>query len=197
LDRVGELDKRLVGLDRRSRRRQLKLKPRIDVGGSNSFRKDWSMIQATANGFRQNIARALGGAAAVLFFAAVIIHAKVADAAHDGRGFHGSGGGFHGGGSHPGSRHLRGGFGGIYVPYWWGYGYPYYNYGYYGDYADHRYYGYDPGSSYYGNYPDYGYGSRPNARHLVLLLRPSRLLSLCDTVQDRVAVGSGELNVCG
>ena len=102
------------------------------------------MNQATANGFRQNIARALGDAAAVLFFAAVFIHPKVADAAHDARGFHGSGGGFHGGGSHPGSRHLRGGFGGIYVPYWWSYGYPYYNYGYYGDYADHRYYGYDP-----------------------------------------------------
>ena len=33
-----------------------------------------------------------------------------------------------------------------------------------GDYADHRYYGYDPGASYYGNYPDYGYGSHPNAR---------------------------------
>jgi hypothetical protein len=122
------------------------------------------MNQATDNGSRQTIGRALGGAAVVLFFAAAIIHPKVADAAHDGRGFHGSGGGFHGGGSHPGSRHFRGGFGGIYAPYWWGYGYPYYNYGYYGDYADHRYYGYDPGSSYYGNYPDYGYGSHPNSR---------------------------------
>jgi hypothetical protein len=122
------------------------------------------MNQATDNGSRQTIGRALGGAAAILFFAVAIIHRKVADAAHDGRGFHGSGGGFHGGGSHPGSRRSRGGFGGIYAPFWWGYGYPYYNYGYYGDYADHRYYGYDPGASYYGNYPDYGYGSHPNAR---------------------------------
>ena len=32
------------------------------------------------------------------------------------------------------------------------------------DNADRRYYGYDPGASYYGNYPDYGYGSHPNAR---------------------------------
>src|ERR1700738_1922317 len=32
LDGVGELDKLLIGLDRRPRRRQLKLKPGIDVG---------------------------------------------------------------------------------------------------------------------------------------------------------------------
>ena len=121
------------------------------------------MNQATDNGSRQTIGRALGGAAAVLFFAAAIIHPKVADAdaAHDGRGFHGSGGGFHGGGSHPGSRHSRGGFGVIYAPFWWGYGYPYYNNG---DYADHQYYGYDPGSSYYGNHSDYGHRSQSNAR---------------------------------
>ena len=41
------------------------------------------------------------------------------------------------------------GFGGIYPPFWWGYGYPFYPFYDYGD---------------YGNYPDYGYGSQPNAR---------------------------------
>ena len=120
------------------------------------------MNQPTENDSRQTIGRAFGAAAATLFFAVAIIHPKVADAAQDGRGFHG-GGGFHGG-SHPGSRHFRGGFGVIYAPYWWGYGYPSYNYGYYGDYADHRYYGYDSGSSYYGNYPDKGYGAHPTGR---------------------------------
>jgi hypothetical protein len=30
---------------------------------------------------------------------------------------------------------------------------------------------------------------------MVLLLRSRRLLSVCDTIQDRVAVGSGELEV--
>jgi len=156
------------------------------------------MNQATANGFRQNIARALGDAAAVLFFADVFIHPKVADAAHDARGFHGSGGGFHGGGSHPGSRHLRGGFGGIYVPYWWSYGYPYYNYGYYGDYADHRYYGYDPRLQLLRQLSRLWLRLAPlRPADLVLLLRTRRLLSLCNTVQDRVAVCSGELKVCG
>ena len=133
------------------------------------------MNQAIDNGSRQTIGRALGSAAAVLFFAAAIIHPKVADAAHDGRGFHGNGGGFHGGGSHHGFRHFRGGFGGIYAPYWWGYGYPYPYYGYHDDYPDRRYYGYDPSSSYYGNSPSYdpgssyygnhsGYGSQPRSR---------------------------------
>ena len=55
------------------------------------------MNQATANGFLRNITRDLGGAAAVLFFADVFIHPKVADAAHDGRGFRGNGSGFHSG----------------------------------------------------------------------------------------------------
>jgi hypothetical protein len=126
--------------------------------------EDWSMNQATDNGSWQTIGSALGSGAAILFLAAAIIHPKVADAAHDGRGIHGGGGGFHARGPHPGSRHFHSGFVGIYAPYWWGYGYPYYNYGYYGDNADRRYYGYDPGASYYGNYPDYGYGSHPNAR---------------------------------
>src|SRR5437016_4114086 len=36
------------------------------------------------------------------------------------------GGGVHGGGSHPGSSHFRGGFVGVYAPYWWGYGFPYF-----------------------------------------------------------------------
>jgi len=43
-----------------------------------------------------------------------------------------------------------GGFGGIYAPYWWDYGYPYYDYGYYPDYGN-----------YYGQ-PYYNYG-QPNA----------------------------------
>jgi hypothetical protein len=122
------------------------------------------MHQANGFGSQQTIRRALGATAAVLFCAAAMIYPKSADAAHDGRGFRGNGSGVHGGGSHPGSRHFRGGFVGVYAPYWWGYGFPYYNYGFYSDNPDHRYYGYDPGSSYYGNYPDYGYGSRPNAR---------------------------------
>jgi hypothetical protein len=137
------------------------------------------MNQATDNGSRRTIGRVLGHAAAALLFTAAIIQPKVANAVHGGGGFHGGGGGFHGGGFaglhgggfHSGGfhhrfRHFRGGFGfgGIYAPFWWGYGYPYYNYGYYGNYPDYRSYGYDPGSSYYGNYPNYGYGSQPNAR---------------------------------
>ena len=149
------------------------------------------MNQATDNGSRRTIGRVLGHAAAALLFTAAIIQPKVANAAHGGGGFHGGGGGFHGGGfaglhgggfhsggfhGHEGGfhgggfhhrfRHFRGGFGfgGVYAPFWWGYGYPYYNYGYYGNYPDYRSYGYDPGSSYYGNYPNYGYGSQPNAR---------------------------------
>ena len=124
------------------------------------------MNQATDNGSRRTIGRVLGHAAAALLFTAAIIQPKVANAAHDVGGFHGGGGGFHGGGFHHPFRHFRGGFGfgGIYAPFWWGYGDPYYNYGYYGNYPDYRSYGYDPGSSYYGNYPNYGYGSQPNAR---------------------------------
>src|SRR6202049_1302750 len=82
-----------------------------------------------------------------------------------GGGFHGGGfggfhgGGFHGGGVHAGGFHhgfgrfrggFGGGFGGIYAPYWWDYGYPYYDYGYYPDYGN-----------YYGQ-PYYNYG-QPNA----------------------------------
>ena len=137
------------------------------------------MNQAADNGSRRTIGKVLGHAAAALLFTAAIIQPKVANAAHGGGGFHGGGGGFHGGGFaglhgggfHSGGfhhrfRHFRGGFGfgWIYAPFWWGYGYPYYNYGYYGNYPDYRSYGYDPGSSYYGNYPNYGYGSQPNAR---------------------------------
>jgi hypothetical protein len=58
------------------------------------------------------------------------------------------------------------GFGGIFPPVWWNFGYPFnpfYDNGYYGNYPDHRYYDHGPGSSYYGNYPDSGYGSQPNA----------------------------------
>ena len=75
------------------------------------------MHQGNDFGSRQTIRTALGAAAAVLFCAAAMIYPKSADAAHDGRGFHGNGG-VHGGGSHPGSRHFRGGFVGVYAPYW-------------------------------------------------------------------------------
>ena len=150
------------------------------------------MKHATGNDSRRTVGTVLGGtlAALTLLFAVAIIQPKVAHAAQSGRGFHSGGSGFHGsgfaglhsgglrggfhghedgfqgGGFHHGFRHFRGafGFGGIYAPYWWGYGYPYYSYGYDGSYPDYRYYGYDPGSSYYGNYPDNGYGSHPNAR---------------------------------
>ena len=111
------------------------------------------MKKATGNGSPRAFGRVLGGASAALLFAAAIIQPELVNA-DDGGGFH------HGFG------HFRAafGFGGIYAPYWWFFGYPFYDYGYYGDYPDHRYYGYDPGSSYYGNYPDNGYGSQPNAR---------------------------------
>jgi hypothetical protein len=142
------------------------------------------MNQATGNGSRRTIGRVLGAAAAALLFAAAIIQPDVANAAHGGGGggFHGGGAGFHGGGFHGrgfhhGFRHFDGAFGigGIFAPFWWGYGYPYSYYGYYGNYPDHRDYGYDPGSSYYGNYPSYdpgssyygnsvGYGSQRSAR---------------------------------
>ena len=117
------------------------------------------MSQATGNRSRRVVGSVLGGASAALLFAAVIIQPQVANA---------DDGGFQGGGFHHGFGHFRAafGFGGIYAPYWWFFGYPFYDYGYYGDYPDHRYYGYDPGSSYYGNYPDNGYGSQPNARQI-------------------------------
>ena len=58
-----------------------------------------------------------------------------------------------GGSDEPRRRYLHavslcrtGGFGGIYAPYWWDYGYPYYDYGYYPDYGN-----------YYGQ-PHYNYG---------------------------------------
>src|SRR5215471_11509376 len=130
------------------------------------------MSQATGNRSRRAVGRVLGGASAALLFAAAIIQPAVAnadDGGGGGGGFHGRGGGFHGGGFHHRFGHFRAAFGlgGIYPPFWWGYGYPFYpfpDYGYYGNYPDHRDYGYDPGSSYYGNYPEYGYGSQPNAK---------------------------------
>jgi hypothetical protein len=126
------------------------------------------MSPATDSG---SVGRVLRGATTALLFAAVIIQPKAASAACGGGGFHCGGGsragtvaGFHGGGFHHGFKHFRGGFGfgGIFAPYWWGYGYPYY--GYDENYPDHRDYGYDPACSYYGTCPDYGYGSRPNTR---------------------------------
>jgi hypothetical protein len=115
------------------------------------------MSEATGNGSsRRAVGRALGGASAALLFAVAITQPEVANA-DDGSGFH------HRFGHFP----TVFGFGGIYPPFWWGYGFPFYpfpDYGYYGNYPDHRDYGYDPGSSYYGNYPDSGYGSQPNAR---------------------------------
>ena len=126
------------------------------------------MKKATGNGSPRAFGRVLGGASAALLFAAAIIQPELANADDGGGGFHGRfhGGALHGGGFHHGFGHFRAafGFGGIYAPYRWFFGYPFYDYGYYGDYPDHRYYGYDPGSSYYGNYPDNGYGSQPNAR---------------------------------
>ena len=120
-------------------------------------------MKQAGTGYRRTIGGALGVAAAALLFAASIIQPEVANA-DDGGGFHHRFGHFHGGF----------GIGGIFVPYWWGYGYPYTYY--YGDYPDHRDYGYDPGSSYYGknsssdpgssyygsNHPSYG--SQPSAR---------------------------------
>ena len=81
-----------------------------------------------------------------------------------GGGFHGGGaqgGGFHGGafhgdGFHGGAFHRRFragvavGVGGIYVPYLWYYGYPYYDYnGYYPDYGDSGYAQPDAGPVWY------------------------------------------------
>ena len=145
------------------------------------------MNQATGNASRQAVGRVLASAA--LLFAAAIIQPEVANAAdgdgggggfrggggefhgggfHGFHGFHGGephGGAFHGGGFHQAFGHFRAGFGfgGVYAPYWWGYGYPYYNYWYSDKYSEYRDYSYDPGN-YYGNYPDYDYGSQPNAR---------------------------------
>jgi hypothetical protein len=123
------------------------------------------MSQATGDGSRRAVGRVLGGASAALLFAAAIIQPEVANADDTGGGFHGRGGGF--GEFHHRFGHFRAafGFGGIYPPFWWGYGYPFYPFpdsGYYGNYPDHRDYGYDPGSSYYGNYP--ASGSQSNAR---------------------------------
>jgi hypothetical protein len=135
------------------------------------LRKDCSMKQATGNASRRAVGRVLASAA--LLFAAAIIQPEVANAADGdgggGGGFHGGGfhgfHGFHGGGFHHAFGHFRAGFGfgGIYAPYWWGYGYPYYNDWYSDNYPEYGYYRYDPGN-YYGNYPDYDYGSQPNAR---------------------------------
>jgi len=128
-----------------------------------------SMSQVTGNGSRRAVGRVLGGASAALLFAAAIIQPHVVnadDGGGGGGGFHGRGGGFQGGGFHHRFRLFRTvfGFGGIYLPFWWGYRYPFYDYGYYDNYPDHRYYGYDPGSSYYGNRSDYGYRSQSTAR---------------------------------
>src|SRR5215472_19045235 len=123
------------------------------------------MSPATDSG---SVGRVLRGATAALLFAAVIRQPKAASAAcggggfhcgggsragtvagFHGGGFHGHGGAFHGAEFHHGSEHFRGGlgFGAIYAPYWWGYGYPYFNYGDDGNYPDHRDYGYDPACS--------------------------------------------------
>jgi len=76
-----------------------------------------------------------------------------------GGGFHGGtfhGGAFHGDGFHGGAFHRRFragvavGVGGIYVPYLWYYGYPYYDYnGYYPDYGDSGYAQPDAGPVWY------------------------------------------------
>jgi hypothetical protein len=140
------------------------------------------MTEATGNSGGRKIGRALATAAAALVLGTITFLPGVANArggggGGGGGGFHGGGGGFHGGGFHGGGFHggfagfhgggfhngfgrFRGGFGvgGLYAPFWWGYGYPYYDYGYYPDYG---YYGYDPSSSYYGNYPGNGYGAQP------------------------------------
>ena len=127
----------------------------------------------------------LRGVTAALLFAGAIIQPMVSSAASGGGGFHDGGGartgtvvgqrgGFRGGAfhAHHGSEHFRAGFGlgGIYVPYWWGYGYPYFSYGYDGNYPDHQYSGYDPASSYYGTCPDNGYGARPQRSAVPVLL---------------------------
>ena len=123
-----------------------------------------------------SVSTVLRGAAAALLFAAAMMQPRDASAASGGRdgarartvaghggGFHGHGRAFHG---HHGSENFRAGFGlgGTYVPYWWGYGYPYFSYGYEENSSDHQYSGYDPACSYYGTCPDNGYGSRPSAR---------------------------------
>lgn len=120
------------------------------------------MSQATGNGSRRTVGRVLGGASAVLLFAAAIVDPKVANAHDGGGGFHGGVEGFTAAGS------ISAPCSGLEASshrFWWNFGYPFfpfYDNGYYGNYPDHRNYGYDPGSSYYGNYPDSGYGSQPN-----------------------------------
>src|SRR5215472_1659686 len=117
-------------------------------------RKERSMAQATGNGARRKIGGTLAIAIAVLLFAAAPFQLAAANPAHGG----GSGGGFHAGGSgfHGGAFHRRFragvavGVGGIYVPYLWYYGYPYYDYnGYYPDYGDSGYAQPDAGPVWY------------------------------------------------
>jgi hypothetical protein len=121
------------------------------------------MNQATGKESRRTVGRVLGGASAALLFAVAIIQPQAVSADGGGGGFHSRGGAFHGGRLHQRSGQFRPvfGFGGIYSPFWWGYGFPFPFYDY-GDYPDHRNYGYDPGSSYYGDRSDYGYRSQPN-----------------------------------
>ena len=110
------------------------------------------MRQATGNGSsRRAVGRVLGGASAALLFAVAITEPQVATADDGGGSYHRFG-------------HFRAvfGFGGIYPPFWWGYGYPFFPFYGYGNYPDHRNYNYDPGSSYYGN-SDSGYGSQRDA----------------------------------
>jgi hypothetical protein len=137
---------------------------------SAALEKEGSMETVSGDAGRSRSRKALGCLAAALLGAGAILLPQVANAGHGGGGggFHGGGGGFHGGGFggfhgggfhgggfhaggfHHGFGRFRGGFGGIYAPYWWDYGYPYYDYGYYPDYGN-----------YYGE-PYYNYG-QPNA----------------------------------
>src|SRR5262249_60923887 len=96
-----------------------------------AVRRNWSMNQPTDCDSRQTIGRAFRGAAAVLFFAAASIHPTVADAAHDGRGFHGNGGGVYGGGGPPWFLGFRGRVRGVLHPYLCGVRRSLYRYGLY------------------------------------------------------------------
>ena len=132
------------------------------------------MAQARRNGARWKICGTLAIAIAVLLFAAAPFQLAAANPAHgggSGGSFHAGGGGFHGGGFHGGAFHGGGaqaggfhggafhrrfragvavGVGGIYVPYLWYYGYPYYDYnGYYPDYGDSGYAQPDAGPVWY------------------------------------------------
>jgi len=126
------------------------------------------MAQATGNGARK-IGGTLAIAIAVLLFAAAPFQLAAANPAHGGgsggsfhaggSGFHGGvfhGGGAQGGGFHGGAFHRRFragvavGVGGIYAPYLWYYGNPYYDYnGYYPDYGDSGYAQPDAGPVWY------------------------------------------------